>query len=204
MQKHHYHELTSDMQSVLGGLPKGFTSYWISRFPRLLSHSYHSLESCSNEHSFLSYYSRAYVFSKPSYFYEETEDFVLTEQMKPVRDSPKKYFKYKQNDNLSGNITRTFGQRFENFRSNKKGAYNFHRNNNNNINIVNNNGSSMAPSGSSEQQTNVATQIIEDTEDNGFKLVRRNANTKRRAESKIVKQEHVRWVLPHENNNFDV
>lgn len=188
------------MQFILGALPTGFTSYWISRFPRLLSHSYHSLQLCSNEHSFLSYYSRAYMFSKPSYFYEETEDFVPTEQVKPVRGSPKNYIRYKQNDTFSGNITRTLGQRFENFRSNKKGAYNFHRNNNNGINIVGNNGGSTAPGGSSEQQTNVTTET-EDTEADGFKLIRRNVNTKRRAESKIVKQEHVRWILPNENNN---
>lgn len=190
------------MQSILGALPTAFTSYWISRFPRLLSHSYHALQLCSTEHSFLSYYSRAYFFSKPQYFYEETEDFVPTEQSKPIRDSPKRYFKYKANDNFfssNGTITRTFGQRFENFtRSNKKGAYNFHRNNINNTG--NNGGSGTVTIGSSEQQQTSASVDTDDVVDEGFKLVRRNVNTKKRAESKSGKQEHVRWTLPNENN----
>uniref|UniRef100_A0A182M786 non-specific serine/threonine protein kinase n=1 Tax=Anopheles culicifacies TaxID=139723 RepID=A0A182M786_9DIPT len=89
-KKHHYYELTPSMQRALGKIPQQFTQYWISRFPRLLSHSYHALADCSREPIFKLYYnydedtepasgsipsqSSGYQFSKPSYFYEENND----------------------------------------------------------------------------------------------------------------------------------
>lgn len=218
------------MQSILGALPAEFTNYWIARFPRLLSHSYHSLERCSSEHSFLAYYPKSYTFSKPKYFEEETEDFVPTEQMKLSRDSPKKYFKYKLNENF-GNGSGNMMRRFENFaRPTKKGSYNFHKNfsnnnNNGNINVssstsdfntANNNGDNSTDNGtniypnfnrgniiSSDQQQppNLTTSVVDNkTDQDGFKLVKRNVNTKRRNDGKTMKQEHVKWVLPNENN----
>lgn len=133
------------MQSLLGTIPTEFTDYWISRFPRLLSHSYHALEACSKENSFLPYYSKTYIFAKPDYFYEQTEDFVPTEMPKIVRDSPKKYnnrynnkYNYERRpspqdiENIGPNANfRNFGRPppgFDNFAKPKKGAYNFHRN----------------------------------------------------------------------------
>lgn len=135
------------MKSLLGVIPHEFTEYWISRFPRLLSHSYHALEACSKENSFLPYYPTTYVFSKPAYFTEITEDFVPSEQPKLNRDSPKKYNKDNRYNNKYHNdrrpsphdienvgpnpAYRNFNRPqpgFENFtKSNKKGAYNFHR-----------------------------------------------------------------------------
>lgn len=133
------------MQSLLGSIPTEFTDYWISRFPRLLSHSYHALEACSKENSFLPYYSKSYIFAKPDYFYEQTEDFVPTEMPKIVRDSPKKFnnrynnkYNYERRpsphdiENIGPNPNyRNFARPppgFDNFAKPKKGAYNFHRN----------------------------------------------------------------------------
>lgn len=53
---------------ILGSIPHNFTHYWINKFPRLLSHSYHALERCSHEPSFQYYYAQNGVFSKPEYF----------------------------------------------------------------------------------------------------------------------------------------
>lgn len=120
--------------------------YWIDRFPRLLSHSYHALQSCCNEPIFSKYYPQNYAFSKPNYFYEETEDFKPFDggqKPRDNRDSPKRYnqeYRYKpmnypnfvmdrkptsklpnsaiMNMGDSANYTRT---------NNKKGSYNFHR-----------------------------------------------------------------------------
>lgn len=67
-QKHHYHELDTEIQQIMGNIPHNFTHYWIGKFPRLLSHSYHALERCSHEPSFQHYYAHDVVFSKPEYF----------------------------------------------------------------------------------------------------------------------------------------
>lgn len=120
------------MQAKLGSLPNGFKSYWIDRFPRLLSHSYHALQNYSNEHSFHSYYAVEYAFSKPTYFFRVTEDFVPIDSAKHQRDSPKKYVKYdrfKHYDNGNGGAASTASHYVNNYtKPNKKGSYNFHRN----------------------------------------------------------------------------
>lgn len=56
LQKHHYHELPSEVQETLGELPEGFVSYFTSRFPRLLMHTYEALHLCSHERMFHPYY----------------------------------------------------------------------------------------------------------------------------------------------------
>lgn len=145
-QKHHYHELNADMQSMLGAIPTEFTDYWISRFPRMLSHSYHALELCSKENSFLPYYSKKYIFTKPSYFYEYTEDFTPTNLPKIVRGgrgSPRKMddrFNNKYNNDRrpsphdienigpNPNLRNSWRAPATDFDKNtKKGSYNFHR-----------------------------------------------------------------------------
>lgn len=75
-KKHHYHELTPDVQEALGTIPHQFTQYWINRFPHLLSHAYHALADCSHEPIFHAYYNDEvkYRFSKPAYFDEEGND----------------------------------------------------------------------------------------------------------------------------------
>lgn len=57
----------------MGNIPHNFTNYWIGKFPRLLSHSYHALERCSHEPSFQHYYAHDGGFSKPEYFYVADE-----------------------------------------------------------------------------------------------------------------------------------
>ncbi|XP_053692235.1 serine/threonine-protein kinase/endoribonuclease IRE1 [Sabethes cyaneus] len=72
-KKHHYHELTPEAQQALGTIPQAFTDYWISRFPRLLSHAYHALAENSQEPIFRPYYNDnevSYHFTKPAYFDE--------------------------------------------------------------------------------------------------------------------------------------
>ncbi|KNC31642.1 hypothetical protein FF38_11092 [Lucilia cuprina] len=67
-KKHHYHELTVEMQNILGSIPHEFTNYWISRFPHLISHAYHAFSICSNEPIFQTYYNSSYHFTRPEYF----------------------------------------------------------------------------------------------------------------------------------------
>lgn len=120
--------------------------YWIDRFPRLLSHSYHALQSCCNEPIFSKYYPQNYAFSKPNYFYEETEDFKPFDggqKPRDNRDSPKRYnpeYRYKPmnypnfamdrkpSSKLQNNGIMNAGDSGTYSRSNnKKGSYNFHR-----------------------------------------------------------------------------
>uniref|UniRef100_A0A3B5AWJ2 non-specific serine/threonine protein kinase n=1 Tax=Stegastes partitus TaxID=144197 RepID=A0A3B5AWJ2_9TELE len=55
-KKHHYHRLPPKVKEILGELPKGFVSYFTSRFPRLLMHTYAALQICSHERMFHPYY----------------------------------------------------------------------------------------------------------------------------------------------------
>ncbi|XP_058119548.1 serine/threonine-protein kinase/endoribonuclease ire-1 [Anopheles ziemanni] len=116
-KKHHYHELTPSMQRSLGSIPHEFTHYWLSRFPRLLSHSYHALAECSREPIFRHYYthdddehtgstsgaivpvvsSGGYKFTKPSYFTRDDNDnyellryYEISQAMKNATKSPKR------------------------------------------------------------------------------------------------------------------
>lgn len=58
-QKHHYRELPADVQETLGSVPDDFVSYFTSRFPHLLIHTYLAMRTCATERSFLPYYSPA-------------------------------------------------------------------------------------------------------------------------------------------------
>uniref|UniRef100_A0A182YGP4 non-specific serine/threonine protein kinase n=1 Tax=Anopheles stephensi TaxID=30069 RepID=A0A182YGP4_ANOST len=117
-KKHHYHELTPSMQRALGTIPHQFTQYWISRFPRLLSHSYHALADSSREPIFRHYYnddedtdtqhvssggsvpssqSSGYKFTKPHYFNQDGNDnyeliryYETAQLMKNSTKSPKR------------------------------------------------------------------------------------------------------------------
>ncbi|XP_052869117.1 uncharacterized protein LOC128274834 [Anopheles cruzii] len=86
----HYNELTPEIQRALGTMPHEFTKYWISRFPRLLSHAYHAMANNSREPIFRQYYNdkednntggrspvgphRGYKFTPPAYFHEDDKD----------------------------------------------------------------------------------------------------------------------------------
>ncbi|XP_036382252.1 serine/threonine-protein kinase/endoribonuclease IRE1-like [Megalops cyprinoides] len=55
-KKHHYRELPVDVQETLGSIPEDFVSYFTSRFPHLLKHTYKAMHTCAHERPFLPYY----------------------------------------------------------------------------------------------------------------------------------------------------
>uniref|UniRef100_A0AAY4BWM4 Serine/threonine-protein kinase/endoribonuclease IRE1 n=1 Tax=Denticeps clupeoides TaxID=299321 RepID=A0AAY4BWM4_9TELE len=55
-KKHHYRELPVDVQETLGSIPDEFVSYFTSRFPHLLLHTYQAMGSCAHERMFQPYY----------------------------------------------------------------------------------------------------------------------------------------------------
>lgn len=59
-KKHHYRELPEPVKNSLGVIPDHFVSYFTSRFPRLLIHSYNALICCVQEHVFRQYYDEDY------------------------------------------------------------------------------------------------------------------------------------------------
>ncbi|XP_054726618.1 serine/threonine-protein kinase/endoribonuclease IRE1 [Anastrepha obliqua] len=67
-KKHHYHELSPEVQQLLGCIPNDFTNYWINKFPELISHAYHAFTICAEEPIFRHYYNTNYRFSRPWYF----------------------------------------------------------------------------------------------------------------------------------------
>ncbi|KAH8273177.1 hypothetical protein KR018_010982 [Drosophila ironensis] len=92
-KKHHYHELTTEAQEMLGCIPYEFTQYWVERFPQLISHAYHAFSICSSEPVFKPYYSTGYHFARPWYFDADDALFpMLMRDPKPLPriGSPKK------------------------------------------------------------------------------------------------------------------
>ncbi|XP_077475945.1 serine/threonine-protein kinase/endoribonuclease IRE1 [Stigmatopora argus] len=57
-KKHHYRELPVEVQETLGSIPDDFVSYFTSRFPHLLTHTYLAMRTCATERLFLPYYSK--------------------------------------------------------------------------------------------------------------------------------------------------
>ncbi|XP_047211937.1 serine/threonine-protein kinase/endoribonuclease IRE1-like isoform X1 [Girardinichthys multiradiatus] len=58
-KKHHYRELPAEVQETLGSIPDDFVSYFTSRFPHLLMHTYLAMRTCAPERPFLPYYPTA-------------------------------------------------------------------------------------------------------------------------------------------------
>ena len=57
-KKHHYRELTPELQRSLGAPPDDFLDYFTSRFPRLITHLYLVIERhCKLEPLFAHYFS---------------------------------------------------------------------------------------------------------------------------------------------------
>uniref|UniRef100_A0A1B0BLV8 non-specific serine/threonine protein kinase n=1 Tax=Glossina palpalis gambiensis TaxID=67801 RepID=A0A1B0BLV8_9MUSC len=113
-KKHHYHELSVEMQQLLGTIPNEFTNYWISKFPNLVSHTYHAFSVCSNEPIFRPYYNSSYHFTRPEYFDADDELYpiLLKRDPKPLpKQSPS-----------NSNSKKTFQHL-----KLRKGAYNFHK-----------------------------------------------------------------------------
>lgn len=63
-QKHHYRELPAEVQETLGSIPDDFVSYFTSRFPHLLMHTYLAMRTCAPERPFLPYYCSAEQLAK--------------------------------------------------------------------------------------------------------------------------------------------
>ncbi|KAF8771918.1 Serine/threonine-protein like [Argiope bruennichi] len=55
-KKHHYRELPSELQESLGEIPDKFVTYFTSRFPKLLIHTYLSMQQLKKENIFSKYY----------------------------------------------------------------------------------------------------------------------------------------------------
>jgi len=56
MQKHHYRELSAELQASLGRIPDEFVSYFTSRFPLLLWQTYDAMKSWSTTEAILQQY----------------------------------------------------------------------------------------------------------------------------------------------------
>ncbi|XP_029584543.1 serine/threonine-protein kinase/endoribonuclease IRE1 isoform X2 [Salmo trutta] len=55
-KKHHYHESPKEVQETLGSIPDDFVSYFTSRFPHLLHHTYLAMRSFAEELTLQDYY----------------------------------------------------------------------------------------------------------------------------------------------------
>jgi serine/threonine-protein kinase/endoribonuclease IRE1 len=55
-KKHHYRELNDSLKASLGQIPEGYVTYFTSRFPMLLPHTYRAMRICSHERIFQVYY----------------------------------------------------------------------------------------------------------------------------------------------------
>ena len=56
LQKHHYRELPDDLTKSLGRIPDEFVTYFTSRFPKMLLHSYLTMMCVKDEIIFSKYY----------------------------------------------------------------------------------------------------------------------------------------------------
>jgi Ribonuclease 2-5A len=111
----------------LGTPPSDFVKYWIHRFPYLISHTFHAMESCSKEASFRRYYCPTFTFAKPDYLFDEDLD---NEELRDIYEvarglynkSPKKE---NRQPSANGNFNKTVTP-------SKRGTYNFNSTNNQN------------------------------------------------------------------------
>lgn len=191
-KKHHYHELDEEIQLKLGSLPIEFTRYWIDRFPYLLSHSYHAMEICWSEKSFKSYYPLKYNFTKPEYFFEETDEELIANyyQNSKQNASPKKNFNEKRDFRSNGNSN-------NNNIKKKNGSYNFHRIdesgglNRNNICQVQGEGFTR------NINISAATAAVGAVAGGDGFILRKN--TRRKAN---VQEQNVTWTMPNTADHF--
>ncbi|KAJ8963537.1 hypothetical protein NQ317_019034, partial [Molorchus minor] len=61
-KKHHFRELSEEVQASLGELPDAFTQYWIRRFPLLLAHTWMTMQCVAKEKEFWNYYHETYCY----------------------------------------------------------------------------------------------------------------------------------------------
>nr|XP_029510675.1 serine/threonine-protein kinase/endoribonuclease IRE1-like [Oncorhynchus nerka] len=89
-KKHHYRELPAEVQETLGSIPDDFVSYFTSRFPHLLRHTYLAMRTCAHERSFLPYYSSSEQLSWiwTPYTHPETTPPLQTHTPQPEEPTP--------------------------------------------------------------------------------------------------------------------
>ncbi|XP_035613836.2 serine/threonine-protein kinase/endoribonuclease IRE1-like isoform X1 [Oncorhynchus keta] len=89
-KKHHYRELPAEVQETLGSIPDDFVSYFTSRFPHLLRHTYLAMRTCAHERSFLPYYSSSEQLSwiRTPYTHPETTPPLQTHTSQPEEPTP--------------------------------------------------------------------------------------------------------------------
>ncbi|XP_036795247.1 serine/threonine-protein kinase/endoribonuclease IRE1 isoform X3 [Oncorhynchus mykiss] len=89
-KKHHYRELPAEVQETLGSIPDDFVSYFTSRFPHLLRHTYLAMRTCAHERSFLPYYSSSEQLSwiRTPYTHPETTPLLQTHTSQPEEPTP--------------------------------------------------------------------------------------------------------------------
>ena len=67
-----FQELSREIKSIYGRFPDKFADYWLSKFPKLLIHSWLSMHCVKNEPTFLKHYHKDYEFievSSSTHFY---------------------------------------------------------------------------------------------------------------------------------------
>lgn len=62
LQKNHYREVSEEVRRVMGRTPEEYCTYWTTRFPKLLMHSWYAMHCVKNEHIFSRYYDKQYDF----------------------------------------------------------------------------------------------------------------------------------------------
>lgn len=87
-QKHHYRELPAEVQETLGSIPDDFVSYFTSRFPHLLMHTYLAMRTCAPERPFLPYYSTAEQLTKTLFQYTHPSPHTLNESCSQHLSTP--------------------------------------------------------------------------------------------------------------------
>ena len=72
-QLHHHRELPPEAKHLLGKVPDEFADYWLSRFPKLLLHSWYSMQMIKKEPVFKSYFHPDYDFLVVSYYTHQSK-----------------------------------------------------------------------------------------------------------------------------------
>lgn len=106
-KRHHYYELDPQLQKSLGKLPEEFVTYFTSKFPRLIIHSYISMQMCRQENIFQHYY-----YSKNGNAFE----------FDSLPRSPIRWFEKLKEDESKGFVFKTVRKRGTNNKENKKQA----------------------------------------------------------------------------------
>ncbi|KOX79225.1 Serine/threonine-protein kinase/endoribonuclease ire-1 [Melipona quadrifasciata] len=106
-KKHHYRELSLQAQENLGYIPDKFADYWLSRFPRLLSHVWCAMQAFREESTLKSYYYVDYIFTNIC----ETESLQIQNTLSTDYTMAPNTWNVQDNVDWSPNRARCRGQR---------------------------------------------------------------------------------------------